>query len=230
MNNTDWKKYFFVLIITSAVFVTGVYFSNYLNDRKLAELRGMQDKVFVDILSSETRFSLLKESSCRSFETSSLLSEELSTLGARVAFMESELGRENEDVSQIKKYYSILEIKDFLLTKEMNERCKSNVGLILYFYSGGDECEDCVKQDYVLSHMQEEYAKLRIYSFDMGLNLSAISTIAALYSVKTDLPVLVVNGKIHKGFASTEDLEKLMPNLEPKSSATSTSATSTLKR
>ncbi len=228
MRNVEWKKYVFVLLITCLIFVTGVYFSNYLNNRKLAELRGMQDKVYVDILSSETRFSLLKESSCRNFENAPVLSEELSSLGSRVGFMESELGSENEDVRQIKKYYSILEIKDFLLTKDISERCKSNVQFILYFYSDKDECPDCIKQGYVLTHLQEDYSKLRIYSFDSTLNLSAISTLASLYGVKKEFPALVVNGKVHHGFISVEDLEKLLPALAKTS--TSTAATSTKSR
>ena len=139
--------------------------------------------------------------------------------------MESELGIENDEVRQVKRYYSILEIKDFLLTKEINERCKSNVQFILYFYSGKDECPDCVKQDYVLSRLQEDYSKLRIYSFDANLDLSAISTLASLYGVKKEFPALVVNGKISHGFKSVEELEAEIPALKLMKNATSTATT-----
>ena len=222
MNDIDWKKYFSVFVITIAVFVTGIYFSNYLSNQKLEQIRDMQDKVSLDILSSETRFLLLKESSCSDFRKS-FLSDELGTLGNRVNYMESQVGTGDENVRQLKKYYSILQIKDYLLTKEVGTRCNSSPIFILYFYSNKDECPDCKKQEYVLDYLRKEFPELKIYSFDLNLELSAISTLLSVYKVKEEFPALVIKNKVYNGFQSIEDIQRIIPELMATGTATSTS-------
>jgi len=60
-NNIDWKKYLIVFLITVGLFVTAIYLSNYFGSKKINELKTIQDKIAIDILSSETQFSLLKK-------------------------------------------------------------------------------------------------------------------------------------------------------------------------
>ncbi len=54
-----WQTYVLALVITGAIFGTALYVSNYLNDRRLAEIRATQDNISIDILSLETQFELL---------------------------------------------------------------------------------------------------------------------------------------------------------------------------
>ncbi|MCI0542175.1 hypothetical protein L0Y69_00250, partial [bacterium] len=64
MYNIDWKKYIYVLAITAAIFGTAFYASGRLNSAKIDELRAIQDRIAIDLLSSEMQFSLLEEVSC----------------------------------------------------------------------------------------------------------------------------------------------------------------------
>lgn|SRR3989344_4981492 len=224
-SKVDWKKLILVFLITSLIFVTVIYFSNYLSNKKIVQLKDTQDKIAIDILSSETRFALLKQSSCRDFEGDSLLSDELGELGRRLEFMESQLGTDNDDVEQLKKYYSILQIKDFILMGELSEKCKLKPQYVLYFYSNKSDCTDCEKQGYVLTALREKYPSLRVYSFDYNLDLSAIRTLIKIEKIDKILPALVIDGKVYSGFQSVEAIEKIQPSLKsllPKTSATST--------
>ena len=81
--NVDWRKYFIVLLITATLFLTAIYLSNYLGDKKISELKLIQDKIAIDILSSETQFSLLSELSCKNISDSAL-SGELGELGSKL--------------------------------------------------------------------------------------------------------------------------------------------------
>ena len=57
MNDTiDWKKYLIVLLITGGLFFTAIYLSNYFGNQKLDQLKTIQDKIAIDILSSENNF------------------------------------------------------------------------------------------------------------------------------------------------------------------------------
>ena len=59
----DWKKYVIVLFITSAIFIGGLWLSSYFNNKKIDQLKGVEDKISIDLMSSETQFSLLQEMS-----------------------------------------------------------------------------------------------------------------------------------------------------------------------
>ena len=45
------KKYLFSFIITAIIFATAIYLSNYFSQKKLDEIRNIQDKISIDILS-----------------------------------------------------------------------------------------------------------------------------------------------------------------------------------
>jgi thiol-disulfide isomerase/thioredoxin len=208
MTNTspDWKKYFIVLLITISLFLTAIYFSNYLGDRKINELKSIQDKIAIDILSSETQFSLLSELSCKNISDSTL-SGELGELGGKLEWGQENLGATDE-VTYLRKYYSLLQIKDYLLNKKISERCKVKSAFILYFYTTAENCSDCEREGLVLTALREKYPELRVYSFDYSTDLSAVSAMLQIYKIKdTALPALVIDGDLLTGFQSIEDLE-----------------------
>ena len=215
----DWKKYFFVFIITAAIFGTALYFNNYFNDKRIQEIQSIQNAISTDILSSETQFSLLSELSCKDIG-SSILSKELNTLADKIEYSEKNIGTDDNDVVQLKKYYSLLEIKDYLLMKRVSEQCGKKFVFVLYFYSNSDKCPDCEKAAYVLTYLREKYPQLRVYSFDYNLDLSAIKTIIALFKIKNDLPAVVLDEKVLNGFQDKDSLEKSLKEVYPKVTAT----------
>lgn len=204
--NIDWKKYLIVLLITMSLFFTAIYFSNYIGNKKIQELKSIQDKIAIDILSSETQFSLLSELSCKNI-TDSTLSGELGELGRKLEWGQDNLGA-TEEVSYLRKYYSLLQIKDYLLNKKISERCKVKSAFILYFYTTAENCSDCEREGLVLTALRSKYPELRVYSFDYSTDLSAISAMLQIYKIKdTALPALVIDGDVLTGFQGIEDLE-----------------------
>jgi hypothetical protein len=133
-HNIDWKKYVFSFVITAIIFATAIYLSNYFSQKKLDEIRGIQDKIAIDIMSSETQFSLLEDSSCTAFGGQSSLSTELGTLEDKLSYAEKNSGTNDTDIQTLKRYYSLLEIKDYLLMNKISEKCKKTPLTIIYFY------------------------------------------------------------------------------------------------
>lgn len=224
----DWKKYIIVFFITVTIFVGGLSFSNYLNNKKLDQLKSIESSISLDLMSSETQYSLLEEQSCKDISTS-VLSSELNSLADKISYSESNIGTENIDVISLKKYYSLLEIKDYLLMKKITERCGEKSIFVLYFYKN-DNCEDCTRQGYVLTSLREKYPNLRVYSFDYNLDSPAIKSMTSIYKVPDDLPALVINGRVYSGFKTIEEIEKTFPELEataPKETTKSKSGTTT---
>ena len=206
-NNVDWKKDLIVFLITISLFLTASYVSNYFGNRKIDQLKSIQDKISIDILSSETQFSLLSELSCKNISDSAL-SGELGELGSKLEWGQENLGA-TEEVSYLRKYYSLLQIKDYLLMKKISDRCKVKSAFILYFYTTAENCSECEREELVLTALREKYPELRVYSFDYSTDLSAVKAMLQIYKIKdTLLPALVVADDVLTGFHSLEELEE----------------------
>lgn len=212
-NQHSRSKYLIVFLITAALFATVFYVSNTLTNKKLNELNTISNNITIDLLSAETQYSLLGDLDCAQVSTS-VLSDQLNELSKKIEYLESSNGI-SEELAQLKKQYSLLELKDYLLMKQITSRCGQKSVFILYFYTTSENCSECVKQGYVLTALREKYPALRVYSFDYGLNLSAVETLIKIYGIKdTELPALVANRQVYTGFHSVDDVEKLVPALK----------------
>lgn len=213
MQTVNWKKYLIVFLITAVIFVVAGWVSASLTGRKVASLQAIQNKIATDILSSETQYSLLSELSCQEIGEGNL-SQELASLAERIAYSERNLSG-NDEVTELRKYYTLLEIKDFLLAKRISERCGKKIATVLYFYTTAENCGDCVKQGYALTSLREKYPSLRVYSFDYSLDLSAVTALKSIYKVDDrNLPAMIINGKLVTGFKTAEEIEKQFPELK----------------
>lgn len=212
-NQVSWSKYLIVFLITLGLFFSAWYLSNTFSNKKLKELQSIQDNISLDLLSSETQFDLLGDLDCSQI-SNSVLSQELNDLSQKIEYSETNLGKSDE-VIRLKKLYSLLEIKDYLLMKRMSEKCGQKNVFIFYFYTTKENCSECVKQGYVLTALREKYPALRVYSFDYGLDLSVISTLIHLYKIEdTKLPAIVSDRNVYTGFKSVEEIETLIPKLK----------------
>ncbi len=223
-----WQKYLLAFVITAAIFGTAFYLTTRLDARRLADIRTTQEAISIDILSTETQFELLGQLDCAAISANPVLSEELNNLAGRLSVAEQNLGTNNQEVTQLKKQYSLLQIKDYLLMKQISEKCpKVKPVFILYFYSNQGDCEDCGRQGDVLTYLRATYPTLRVYSFDYNLELGALETLIHLNQINGyQLPSMVIGNKPPVyGFKNLNDMQKLVPEL--KTLATSTQATTT---
>lgn len=228
--NARWGNYAIAFAITALIFGTALYVSNYFNNERVRDIRAIQDTISTDILSLETQFDLLQERSCHDITENITLPSELTSLGNRLSYMEAQGARnQEEEVISLKRLYSLLEIKDYLLMKQTATKCNLKPIFILYFYSNRGDCAECEKQGYVLTSLAENYPQLRIYSFDYNLDVSALQTLISINRVNERLPALLIQGKAYYGFQGVEDINKILPQLATLKKATSTAATSTKK-
>lgn len=222
----DWKKYVLALFITAAIFATAFYITSSLDSRRILDIRLTEQNISIDLLSTETQFELLGSLNCQEIKENPILTGQLNTLAERLSYAESSLGSTNPEVVQLKKQYSLLEIKDYILSQQINEKCKTKSITILYFYSNLGDCPDCVHSGEVLTYLRQKYPALRIYSFDYNLDLSALRTLVSLNKITGQLPGFVINGRpAIYGFKNLDDMQALIPELA--TLASSTAATST---
>jgi hypothetical protein len=210
--NTSARNALFAFIIAALIFGTGFWASNTINDLRISELRDIEQRIAIDTLSLETQFDLFGNLSCTDLSENSVLSRELNDLALKLDFTEGRLGSTNEEVTQLKRQYSLLQIKDYLLMREVAEKCNLKPVFVLYFYSNKPgECKTCDKTGHVLTYLRETYPQLRVYSFDYNLDLGALSTLIAINKIESNFPAFVVNGKTHYGLSDQESIEKALP-------------------
>ena len=222
------KKYVVVFFITAAVFTAVFFLSNYLYGERINQVKNIEDNIGRNILESEVQYALLSDAACETSEDSNpAMISEINALSNRLSYMEEQRGADDAEVVTLKKYYSLLQIKDYLLLRERSKQCGQKPSTILYFYTNVGSCDDCKKQGYALTSMREDYDQLHIYAFDYNLGLSVIETLKSIYKLNgSKLPILVINRKPYYGFMSRGEIEQLMPELAV-THATSTKATTT---
>ncbi|MDB5194142.1 MAG: hypothetical protein JWN50_156 [Parcubacteria group bacterium] len=232
----DSRKYIFAFVLTLLIFGTALYTSNYLNGKKIDDVKSVEDRVSLDILSSETQFNLLEETSCKNIAPSGFLSSELGPLGDKLTYAENQ-NFSATDLQSLKQSYFLLEIKDYLLMKKVTEKCGNPQTFILYFYGNSNDCPDCDTAGAVLTELRTRYPNLRVYSFDYDFDLEAVKTMEQIYNVKDALPALIINGDPYYGLKTVDDLltnvpalAKLKADADKAAAASSTQATTTKSR
>jgi hypothetical protein len=216
--------------ITALLFVTAFGASTYFSSRRVQDIRAAQDDISTDILSIETQFDLLQEHSCADVGENTILPSALSSLGNQLSYMESQGTGTTDEVLRLKRLYSLLEIKDYLLMKQLSQRCNLKPVFILYFYSNKGDCTDCTNQGYVLTALAQKYPQLRIYSFDYNLDVAALQSLIAIDDISPPLPALRINGATYTGLRKISDIEKILPQLKTLQQATSTATTTAKKK
>ncbi len=219
------------LVITVVLIGTVVYAINYLNQQRVAQLNTIEDQLSTDTLSVETQYALLENAPCSDFTNGSstedtLLSQEVSSLGDKLSYTESKLGSTDPQVLQLKDQYTLLEIRDYLLTEQLSKTCNLKPTIVLYFYSNntGSCNTECDQASADLQYLRQTYPSIRVYSFDYNLDLAALKTLETVEKVRPTFPAFVINNKQYYGYTSLSDFEKDFP---PSLFATSTTASTT---
>jgi hypothetical protein len=225
-----WQRYLLAFIITAAIFATAFYIANRIDNQRIAEIRATENTISIDILSSETQFELLGNLDCNTLAQNPVLSDELNSLASQLQVAEQNLGDNNPEVLQLKKQYSLLEIKDYVLLQNITRKCGGKPVYILYFYSNAGDCADCSRTGDVLTYLRNQYKGLRVYAFDYNLDLSALSTLKSLNKLNGNLPALIINNRPPVyGFQNLDQMQVLVPELKTLASTTAATSTNTKK-
>ncbi len=209
----DYSRYLISLVITIAIFSTAFYVSYFFSQKRVDNVKSIQDSIAIDVMSTETEF-LLKEVSC-SNEGASGVVKKLNELADKLTYTESKLGGDDEQVVYLKKYYSLLQIKDYILGKQTADSCgeaKRPIYMMYMYSNQRDMCEDCQKQAAVLAGLRDIYPELRVYTFDYDLDLAPLDTIKKIYKTRAEFPILIVEDKAYYGLKSLEELKTLLPD------------------
>jgi len=195
-------KYFIVFVITTLIFLVGIWMGQILSDFRFGNLEDAQMDLRTQTATLETQYLLIAQNPCLLLD-SDKLGEELYEMGEKLGHMEENYGEDSKDVARLKEYYSLLELRHWLFLEQIKSKCKENdFTSVLYFYSNVD-CKKCGEQGYVLTFLKEKNPALKIYSFDVNIENPALDWIEDSYRIK-EVPTLIINGEKYEGFMNED--------------------------
>ena len=205
----DTKKYVAVLVITLAIFSVGILVGHTLSSQKVSLVNTLQEDLRSEALDMEIAFTLLEQEPCAFVDTAPVVAQ-IYDLGNRLDHMESVLGKNHADVLRLKRYYSLLQIRQWLFESRVVEECSETRLPILYFYDNtAGVCDRCDEQGFVLTYLRRKHDFLSVYSFDMNAQTESLKSLMARYGV-TSAPTIVIAGEVLEGFYGQEPLENII--------------------
>lgn len=204
-------RYLVAFLLTASVFVLGIFLGIVISDFKITKIYGYERELMMNLAVQDLQSEILEGDKCK-FVDSGFVSQELFKVGDRLDALEKELGKDDEQVLSLKGYYTLLEVKDYLFFKKLNERCNAGFILNLFFYSNDPKvCERCQDQGFVLSYARAKNDKIRTYSFDVDLNLPIVDYLANYHNIK-GIPSVVFGDNVYAGFVDADQVEKIIGN------------------
>lgn len=202
-------KYLIAFLLTASVFALGIFLGIIISDYKISKIYDYERDLMTNFLVQDIQGELMEEDPCK-FVSTGLASQELFKVGDRLDALEKDLGKDDEQVISLKKYYNLIEIRDYLFYKKVNEGCDGEFILNLFFYSNDQKkCEKCEDQGFVLSYVRAKNDKIRTYSFDVDLGLPTVDYLTKFYNVN-EIPSVVFNEEVYYGFLDTEKVEEIV--------------------
>lgn len=183
-------RVFLAFIIATIIFLAGFILSYTIAYEKYQSLAISQEQMKYNILSLELEKELLG-STCQNIYTYSF-TQELDNTGADIAILEEKLGKNNQQVLNQKKIYTILEIQHFLMIKDYNSKCKQSIPTILFFYSNENNIIDKTEKiGYILDSFKKTNPDVMTYSFDYNLDSRLIKELKIKYNITQPNTILV---------------------------------------
>lgn len=204
------EKYIIAFVFAAFVFVIGVLVGNALTKERVDYLKDLANKQQLDYKSLELQslyissFEMRNES-CLAFRK--ILETSLDDVAKAQSKVEMYM-RQKSDIryEDIKRDYSMAQIRYLLLDKKVREICKFDTASLLYFYSD-KACPDCDPQGTILTYLKEKMGdRLLIFSLDIDFKQEPLIDLFAVKYNITKVPSLIINGTLYSGLINKEEI------------------------
>jgi hypothetical protein len=201
----SYKNVLLAFVLASLVFLLGILVGGYIANKQYESIDGFISDLRLQTMSLESQFNLVAGDPCKAMNTS-YLGEELSVLNNRLDHLEGIYGTDDASIIQMKRYYSLLQIRHWLFFREARKVCNESVELVLFFYSN-ERCESCETQGSVLTSFRRKYPlDVKVYSFDINIDDPALNTLKEIYNIEK-APTIIYNEEVFEGFIEFNELE-----------------------
>ena len=204
------KRYLLAFIIGTTIFLSGFLITYLISIAEYQRISNFQGETSYEIFTNKLSYSLFNKSICTN-ESLRKVSQNLRFQGVIINDLEEKLGKNNQQVSFRKKFYTLIELEHFEFVNQLNSECNSNITTLLFFYSNKEDdlgkSEDAGR---ILDTVYQKNPNLIIYSFDINLESELIKQLLKKYKIeKSPTAIINQNTKI-TNFRNINDVEKYL--------------------
>jgi hypothetical protein len=211
------QDHIIVLIISSLLFITGVFIGVSLSRDKMSEVEQkvaiFQDDINALELSTLINSALNNETISCNFLKFKLneTQEQLRSLGSKAVDYETDAKIKDDSYTLLKKQYNSLRAQYWLMLEKLKNQCSNNYTTILFFYKTLTPCDDCTDQGVILSHIESLNSQVYVVPIDADEDILIVRTLKEAYEVNST-PTIIINAsnKI-TGLITEQELKKLLP-------------------
>ncbi len=221
------KKLYIIVAVVSLVLyfsgvLSGIYVSRAFRAQTKQDIGVLEDYVnsvrnsVEDIQVQQTFFNVIGENdTCTFFELSmNDMQRKLELFWGSLPYrLEEYKWPEGGEYGKLKRDYTFLSLRAWLIAKKYYSECDSNIIPILYFYS--ENCEECVKQGEELDKFKESLSSkgknVVAFTLDINQNEASVGMIARYYKIDSAPALAMPNGVVLQGdvFKSQDILNRL---------------------
>lgn len=227
MKKLNLKNLYLVVVLMSIVLygmgvISGLYASKIIKQQTDTEINQLKDSItkfnsnLENIQIQQNFFNLLSDKENCGFSKVAMdyLYEELSYFWNKLPYRieEYEKKQVGNDFSSLKRDYSFLALKAYVMATQDYNYCNGEKIPILYFYS--DNCQDCILQGEYLDKLKIDMSsgnkEVIAFAIDAGLNESSVELLMRYYNI-TKTPAIIINDNVLYGRAYNEkEIEQLI--------------------
>ena len=202
-------KVLLAFLVAILLFSSGLLIGYSVSYFKFQDIYRSQESIRYNILSADLEKNFIASCNPDVFST---ISSELDEMGNVIDILEERFGKQDAQVIEQKKRYTLLEVQHFLTMKDYSKQCSNEINLVIFFYSNSDLYKNqAEKIGYILNSIKKDNPdKIMIYSFDYDLDISIMRILKNVYNVSSP-NVVVINEKDKiTDISNKEEIEKYL--------------------
>lgn len=203
-------RYIVAFVISGLLFSVGILIGMQISYYNVSEMQKDIELMQMEYSTLETLMLLgnMANVSCDIYDKQIInFGAQTDNFGGKLEFMEPRVGKDDPEIQRMKSTYWMMELRDFLILRQVETKCGRHHDTILYFHRDG--CDMCEYQGKTLKLIKTDYPEIMIYSFDMNSSNLIITSLNEVYGI-TEAPAIVVNDRTYLGFTNKEDIKKIL--------------------
>ncbi|MBI5226226.1 thioredoxin family protein [Candidatus Micrarchaeota archaeon] len=222
MRPISWKTYAAAFLISAFLFgfgiLAGIFITQGVNmqlDADISRLQGHTSELEVLLLFNPDAYGNQSQGGQNQSQTRALcpfykstlasFDQETTDFGVKLDALEGTRGRLDPYVLNLKREYTLKQLRDYLLVQKTDALCGTHTSTLLYFYTNNN-CPTCTQQGKLGPELKQKHPSLMIYAFDTDLAMPVVNAFKTFYGI-TAYPSLVLDGKTMSGFQSLETID-----------------------
>lgn len=206
------EKYIIAAFITFGIFFLGMLLGMVIEEKRIGYIEALSQQQRLEFNSIQLQYlyidQLSQEENCVGI--SETFEENLNSLESariRIENYNKNARASKEEFDFLKRDYTIVQLRYWLLAKRTKQACNLEIVSILYFYA--EDCPSCDEQAFILTYLKKRFKeKLLVFALYSSFEQEPMIKILKKTFNITINPTLIIEDKKFEGLISRETILK----------------------